>query len=374
MMVIRETKDFFALSCKVYNDLVDAQSRAIFTARMSYNLTNDRQYLYDLIDLLPQFERSRYEELRSLVKELNQLLEKPSARLIMYGAGNHSKYLVETLDEYEWYAFCDQDARKQHDVSLKLPVISPEQLLSDHKEDYVVIGSLKYYDEIYNELKERGFPIDHIVNKGLEFVAGLDHQYYESSLVLDANQYFEAPIMEPRPKEVFVDAGCFNCDTSLAFQRWCGNDYDKIYAFEPDPANYENCRSIIADTPIDRIELLHAGVWSQDDTLQFNSESNSASSFSDNGSISIAVRSIDSVLNGGRVTFIKLDVEGSELEALKGAERSIVKYRPRIAVCIYHKPEDMLDIQLYLQSLVPDYQFYIRHYSNTMIETVLYAV
>ncbi|MNC55831.1 hypothetical protein D3C75_1053850 [compost metagenome] len=84
--------------------------------------------------------------------------------------------------------------------------------------------------------------------------------------------------------------------------------------------------------------------------------------------------SLDSVLNGQRASFIKMDIEGAEMEALQGAQNTIVKHRPRLAICIYHKPEDILEIPLYLKSLVPDYKFYIRHYSNYTIETVLYAI
>lgn len=69
-----------------------------------------------------------------------------------------------------------------------------------------------------------------------------------------------------------------------------------------------------------------------------------------------------------------MDIEGAELQGLKGAKNIIVKNRPKLAICIYHKPEDILEIPLYLQSIVPDYKFYIRYYSNHDIETVLYAV
>ena len=75
-----------------------------------------------------------------------------------------------------------------------------------------------------------------------------------------------------------------------------------------------------------------------------------------------------------RVTFIKMDIEGSELEALKGAQQTIQRDRPKLAICIYHKPEDMTDIPLYIKSLVPEYRLYVRHHSNRCSETVLYAV
>lgn len=69
-----------------------------------------------------------------------------------------------------------------------------------------------------------------------------------------------------------------------------------------------------------------------------------------------------------------MDIEGSELEALKGAARHIVVDRPKLAICVYHKPEDMFEIAMYIKSLVPAYRLFLRHYSSTHLETVLYAV
>lgn len=75
-----------------------------------------------------------------------------------------------------------------------------------------------------------------------------------------------------------------------------------------------------------------------------------------------------------KVTFIKMDVEGAELEALKGARKTIMKHHPRLAISIYHKPEDIWEIPAYILSLSEDYRFYIRHYQFSKNETILYAV
>ena len=83
---------------------------------------------------------------------------------------------------------------------------------------------------------------------------------------------------------------------------------------------------------------------------------------------------LDEIIKDEKVTYIKLDVEGSELKALEGAKNTIKKNKPRLAICIYHKLEDILELPLYILDLVPEYKFYIRHYCSCMWETVLYAV
>lgn len=93
-------------------------------------------------------------------------------------------------------------------------------------------------------------------------------------------------------------------------------------------------------------------------------------------SVSIPVTTIDNTIDPcDRVTMIKMDIEGSELEALKGAMETILRDKPKLAISIYHKMEDMWEIPLYIKELVPEYRFYIRHHnSGGFAESVLYAV
>ncbi len=83
---------------------------------------------------------------------------------------------------------------------------------------------------------------------------------------------------------------------------------------------------------------------------------------------------LDEAIGEESPSFIKMDIEGAELEALKGAKNIIQKYAPKLAVCVYHKPEDMEEIPQLLLEYNPNYRFYLRHYSLTMNETVLYAL
>ena len=92
------------------------------------------------------------------------------------------------------------------------------------------------------------------------------------------------------------------------------------------------------------------------------------------GEVSIKADSIDNKLKGRKATYIKMDVEGSELEALKGSIETIKKYRPKLAISLYHKPEDVIEIPVFLEKLDLGYKYYLRHYQTRMEETVLYSV
>ncbi|MBQ4363823.1 MAG: FkbM family methyltransferase [Oscillospiraceae bacterium] len=98
------------------------------------------------------------------------------------------------------------------------------------------------------------------------------------------------------------------------------------------------------------------------------------STFSDDGNGDLTdVKKLDDILKDEKPTLIKMDIEGAELDTLIGAENTIRKYKPKLAVCIYHKIEDIITIPKYLHSLVPEYKFRVRQHSCSMLETVLYA-
>ena len=97
----------------------------------------------------------------------------------------------------------------------------------------------------------------------------------------------------------------------------------------------------------------------------------------DNSGINIQLESVECVpldtVVSEKVTFIKMDIEGSEMRALSGARHLITTCKPKLAICIYHKLDDLWKIPLYIHSLVPEYKFYVRHHSILYVDTVLYA-
>lgn len=83
--------------------------------------------------------------------------------------------------------------------------------------------------------------------------------------------------------------------------------------------------------------------------------------------------SLDEIIGVDDVTFIKMDIEGAEIPALKGARKTIIRNKPKLAICIYHKPDDLWEIPELIHSFVPEYKFYIRHYGPRCRGTILFA-
>ena len=125
---------------------------------------------------------------------------------------------------------------------------------------------------------------------------------------------------------------------------------------------------------VKNVALIKKAIWSKSKVLCFdNTEFASGSgAVNNNGNINIESISIDEMC-GGRATFIKLDVEGAEMEALVGAEETITNMHPKLAVSIYHKDKDLWEIPYYLMRKYPFYRFYVRQYTPYNTETILYA-
>ena len=189
-------------------------------------------------------------------------------------------------------------------------------------------------------------------------------------------QYFDLEKMKvDKGGEYFVDAGCFDGKTSESAEKWAKGMMKKIYAFEPDNTNLKRCRARLQDLKCD-YELFNLATWDEKNEVSFehNDFSGSGSKVAQSGSVTISADSIDNVLKGQKVTFIKLDVEGSELKTLKGSISTIKKFRPKMAISIYHKPEDIIEIPIFIESLNLNYMYYIRHYQSREYETILYAI
>ncbi|SFG75552.1 methyltransferase, FkbM family [Lachnospiraceae bacterium C7] len=205
----------------------------------------------------------------------------------------------------------------------------------------------------------------------------MDYKYLKS--VKSENQYFDNEIIKFSKNEALIDAGAYNGDTAKKFVEILKSNgiesYDAIYSFEPNLENYKE----LSEVKIKNLYIYNMALSNQKNHVLFleNIKGKSAcvsKNKKENIENGIECDSLDNVLHGKKITFIKMDIEGFELEALKGAKEIIKTQRPKLAICIYHKREDLWEIPNYIMSIVDGYEFYIRAYEDTATELVLYAL
>ena len=184
-------------------------------------------------------------------------------------------------------------------------------------------------------------------------------------------QYFD--FFKPRKNEYFVDAGCLDGKSSAEFVEWCGNDYGHIYAFEANPLSIGECRrgmsAFGAHGTLFECALLDRVGFTRFDSL---GRSRWDARVDDFGQNVVPCTTLDEALRNQPISYIKLDIEGSELRALRGAYEVITKNHPRLAVSVYHNGKDLFSVMKLLLEMAP-YSFAIRHYHSDLIETILYA-
>lgn len=193
-------------------------------------------------------------------------------------------------------------------------------------------------------------------------------------------QYFH-PLVRPRAGDVIVDGGAFIGDSAEGFLQALQGDA-MIHSFEPDEKNFSRLREWIDKTKnAEKVMPVKAGIWSKSGKLNFAGGQSAASRFVPAANTAqlenaIDVASLDDYFSnvGGPVSLIKLDVEKSEYEALKGARGTITKYLPRLQVCAYHNPWDLWRIPLFVHDMGLKYRFFMGHHTENYCETVLYAL
>lgn len=187
--------------------------------------------------------------------------------------------------------------------------------------------------------------------------------YYEG------RQYFVENIIKKEDDAIFVDAGAYDGGTIDEFIEFQQNSFERIISFEMNEVNYERIKKKKYD---ERVEIYNMGLWDTETECRYNLEEDS-SKLGEGDYIAKCIN-LDKFLNGKRVSFIKMDIEGAETKALLGAKETIQKWKPQLAICIYHRQNDLWQIPLWVHSIVPEYKLYVRHHMTDINETVLYAI
>lgn len=332
---------------KIYSCLGDELSKECFKASLLYAMTEDYAEICHMVSHTCPGALLR-----------NKLKEHPGAPFFIWGAGFWGEKVKQSLPDIGWQGFVDSSPKEK--VKQGLPVLCPEEFLRVNGDAVVVISSADWHVEILRQLAEYGFPMERVIDMG--------------EMVLDAfdRQYFDLPYLPHIEDEVFVDAGCYDGGSVRNFIKWCGGKYREIFAFEPDVQCYKKCREALMDVP--GLHLESRGLWESESKLFFSAKGDSTSKILESGSECIETVRLDDVVGDKKVSFIKMDIEGAEREALLGSADTIRRCHPKLAICVYHKPQDIWEIPALILDLNPDYRLYIRHYSLYAPDTVLYAI
>ena len=355
------------LLSRINENIMDDESKRIFSARLMYSMTGDVDYLSE--------PAGRFKNKVTADKRWEMFVpilgEKARANgLMLYGAGSFGEKILELTGDVSWKGIIDKSP--SCDALKGIPVVSLDEYLKKDCCECIVISSKRYYEDIQADLKLCGIGQDRIIDGTVLYDLTEGAQYFDLE---------ELPHSDVR--EIFLDVGCCDGMSSVGFMKWCDrNGY--CYCFEPDENNIRLIEKVLSDKGVlldEDYSLIRKGAWDKETELSFVSSGDHTSHVVESNVKSealsaetIPVTTIDKAIGDKPVTFVKMDIEGSELRALHGAKNTIIRNKPKLAISVYHKPEDIWEIPEYIMELRPDYRFYLRHYSFDVYETVLYAI
>jgi len=337
--------------------------------------------------------------------------------IIVWGTGNTARLYQEGFDRLRaegFYitAYCDNNTNKWGKEFCGRPVISPTDL-AEYKNACVIIctPSSKSICEISAQLESLNVPYylsgevilkQHAaeVLECYDFLEDEESKRVYADIVLShmsgrfpslenrtyGNQYFSHSHFQAAYtlEEVFVDCGSYVGDTLEQYIWSREGVFNKIIAFEPDSKNYAAMQKRVIrlkeewNLTENSILLMPYGVADKNTEMMFESydlQNGLGSKFVQDTTadgISCKIVALDDIISD-TVTFLKADIESYEYKMLLGGQKLIQRDKPHIAVCIYHNAVDLYSIPLLIKSMVKDYQMAVRHYSNTLAETVLYC-
>lgn len=370
----------------------------------------------DFLEKIESLINSNYN--KQIVELLNRIT---SSKIYIYGAGNAGAMTYNLLrkatieiegfidrraDSFTSYmnkpVFRADDSRNESAKDKSLVIIAflcTYQELQNVKTRLIEMGypNVCYYHDIYNLMITQNYvnsksknafknEQQKILNIGHSLCDDKSREVYYNffNAIMNANadlfsepdeqkQYFINDIPFIKGYSRFIDCGAFEGDTAFALYQYKGQ-VDKAAFFEPDNYNFKKLRENMNSFKVANEEILFpCGVWKQTEMLRFESGAQSSSTISEDGDVFVQCVALDDVLRDFAPTFIKMDIEGAEYEALVGTEKMIKRYAPDLAISVYHKIEHMWEIPLLIKKFNPNYKLYLRCHGLHGMETILYA-
>ena len=341
----------------LHDALYDEESKYIFRQLIAYSLSEKWEDLKRFLLYVKGQQRHKTLDIWSLVAHPEDYAEKS---IVVFGAGFWGEVCTQILSlsglKIDYY--CDNSEEKAGKEFQGKRILSADELKEKCRDALVVIAVDRFEKDIADQLHRYGYNEKQIVR------------------LRDTKQkvYFDDEIVSSAGDDVFVDGGCYDGYTTEEFLRWT-DSAKKIYAFEPDASNFKKCEQYFKKNVTVPYALEMAGLYKTNGMLSFSDTHDVAARFSETGHVQVSVVSLDEVIGAEeKITFIKMDIEGMELEALHGAVHTLQRCQPTMAICLYHKPEDIWEIPRFVHEVLPSHRLYIRHYSPWVFDTILYAV
>lgn len=193
-------------------------------------------------------------------------------------------------------------------------------------------------------------------------------------------QYFPGDLFRWSSDEWIVDGGAYDGDTVRLLTTLHGSRFGHLLALEPDPANFAKLEATVARLPTAeraKVDCRQVALGGERRTLHLDATGTAASAtslLSSAGTIAVEADTLDSLLEGAMPSFIKLDIEGFEPDALEGGKKTIQRHGPVLAVSVYHLQEHLWTIPLLLRQWRDDYAFFLRPHNEEGWDLVCYAV
>ncbi len=297
---------------------------------------------------------------RSRKKEILSIEDVPKDALILWTATGSPLEVKKRLDamgfqNISYLALCKYSA---------FDLLSPPFIM-DFKEDYK--NNKEQYENLYTLLADK--KSKEIFTKLINFKISFDYAFMEGFTNNHEAQYFDKELLPDIQNISFVDGGGYVGDTTTEVIKNYP-DFKKIYLIEPIAENIRIAKRELGH--YDGIEFLTCGISNKKETLFFNEEK-SFSTLSIDAKERVEVDTIDNLVQE-KVDFIKLDIEGAEQDAIEGAKETIKRYKPILAICVYHKAEDWYKVPQKVLKIQSEYKIYIRHYMEGIFETVMYFI
>ncbi len=335
------------------------------------------------------------------IKEKNvwDYLKETSLPIALYGMGNGTDMIIEKLSEIgvtpaEIFA-SDEFVRGHSFRGYKVIKYSD---VCEKYDDFVIVVCFAMHDEAMLE-KIRKMSEEHtlfapnvpIVDDGIftrEFIEEHDAEFDEAySLLSDefsCQSYIDilnfkvsgkveylfkcqknkeeiySEYLNLGENEIFMDLGAYDGDTVREFLQATDGKYEKIIAVEADEKNYRKLTD--KTNGVERIETHNLAAWNKKETLFFEKKKGRNSKLSSAGKVEVQADSVDNILDGDKITVLKMDIEGSEEMALEGAKNTIANYKPKLYVCAYHRNDDMFRLPLKINGICSGYKFYFCHH------------